>query len=339
MKKKYALPDGISSEISSAVDLVKNNMGTLNYKIIPISAIEFDPENPRDLVITRDDLPHGPVETDPLYEKKLQEFESLKQTAESIKKYGVRNAVEIYKFGTGYRLIHGERRCLSSILAGKKDIPAKVLDEKPNDLDVRLLQFIENVQREDLNLYETLNNIRQILNEYKRPETPEFKIDAYFLEGLINRSRTVCFNYLSVLHATSDIQDAIKDGKIRSLEKAVIIANATNQKHKQFLLDACLQGASLKQLKIEAKTLREVKVVPQSESKPSAKPGKKALKITMGSTKNKTVITRLVNLVASDTRYSAFAAHFENMKFETFGDCINSFNDLIKIMEKVEPTA
>jgi len=107
--------------------------------------------------------------------------------AETIKKYGVRNAVEIYKFGTGYRLIHGERRCLSSMLAGKKDIPAKVLDEKPNDLDIRLLQFIENAQREDLNLYETLNNIRQILDEYKRPGIPEFKIDANFLEGVINR--------------------------------------------------------------------------------------------------------------------------------------------------------
>ena len=46
MKKKFALPAGISSEINSTVDLVKNNIGTLNYKIVPISAIEFDPDNP-----------------------------------------------------------------------------------------------------------------------------------------------------------------------------------------------------------------------------------------------------------------------------------------------------
>jgi len=144
---------------------------------------------------------------------------------------------------------------------------------------------------------------------------------------------------VSVLNATSEIQDAIKDGKIRSLEKAVVIANATNDKHKQFLLDACLQGASLRQLKNEAKALKDVKVVAQPEIKPSVKPGKKAIKITMGSTKNKTVITRLVNLVASDNRYSAYTSHFESMKFETFGDCVNSFNNLIKIMEKVEPTA
>lgn len=335
-KKTYALPKGLSSEIGNTVEVVKNNIGTLNYKVVPISAIEFDPENPRELSIQKDDLIYGLQPDDIVYEKKMKELESLKQMAETIKKYGIRNAVEIYKFGTGYRLIHGERRCLSSILAGKKDIPAKVLDEKPNDLDVRLLQFIENVQREDLNLYETLNNIKQILNEYKRPEIPEFKIDANFLEGLINRSRTVCFNYLSVLNATSEIQDAIKNGKIRSLEKAVVISNATNQKHKQLLLDACLQGASLKQLKKEAKTLKDVKMATRPDNKPLIKPGKKAEKINMGSTRNKTIITKLVNLVASDKNYSAFINHFENMKFETFGDCVNSFNSLIKIMEKVE---
>ena len=62
-----------------------SNIGTLNYKIIPIEAIEFDPSNPRNLLITREDLPHGPSDSDPFYEKKLKEFESLKQTSETIK--------------------------------------------------------------------------------------------------------------------------------------------------------------------------------------------------------------------------------------------------------------
>jgi ParB family chromosome partitioning protein len=336
-KKPYALPKGLSSEIGNTVEVVKNNIGTLNYKIVPLSAIEFDPENPRELSIKIEDALYGVQQDDIAYKKKMKELESLKEMAETIKKYGVRNAVEIYKFGAGYRLIHGERRCLSSILAGKKDIPAKVLDEKPNDLDVRLLQFIENVQREDLSLYETLKNIRQILNEYKRPEIPESKIDANFLEGLINRSRTVCFNYLSVLNATSEIQEAIQNGKIRSLEKAVVVANATNQKHKELLLEACLQGASLKQLKSEAKILKDVNIAIRSVTKPSInKPGKKAEKISMGSTKNRTVITKLTKLVASDKSYSAFTNHFADMRFETFGDCVTSFNSLIKIMEKVE---
>ena len=337
MKKKYALPDGISSEISSAVDLVKNNMGTLNYKIIPISAIEFDPENPRDLVITRDDLPHGPVESDPLYEKKSQEFESLKQTAESIKKYGVRNAVEIYKHGNTYRLIHGERRCLSSILAGKKDIPAKLLNEKPSDFDIRLLQLIENVQREDLTLHETLNNIRQVIAEYKNHIDPSVEIDAAFLENIINRSKPHCFNFIAVLHAPAWLHDIIKKGEIRSLEKAAIIARAKTEAQSGALLKSCLAGASLKQLKNESLQQKKLDTMAPALALPTKKrPGKQASKINLGSTENKNVITKLITLVSHDPLYAKFEESFKALHLTNYEACSAAFSSLIKIMEKIE---
>jgi ParB family chromosome partitioning protein len=336
-KKPYALPQGITAEISNTVDLVKNNMGTLNYKIVPINAIEFDPDNPRELSIQRDELPLGPKQGDPLFDKKMRELESLKQTAETIKKYGVRNAVEIYKYGTTYRLIHGERRCLSSILAGKKEIPAKILDEKPTDFDIRLLQLIENVQREDLNLYETLNNIRQVITEYKRNVNQDKKIDAAFLEELINKSRSHCFNYLAVLNAPSAIQDAIKLGQIKSIEKAALIANSSNQKQQKTLLESCLRGASLKKLKNEAKVLKQVEnsrthFIPPTKTKP----GKKAEKINMGSTQNKAIIAKIAKLVSSDSNYLQFIDHFNKMKFDNFSECADSFKSLMLLMNKVE---
>ncbi len=337
MKKKYSLPIGISTEISDTVDLVKNNMGTLNYKIIPLDAIEFDPNNPRDLMILRTDLPHGPSEDDPLYEIKSQEFESLKQTAETIKKYGVRNAVEIYKHGNTYRLIHGERRCLSSILAGKKDIPAKVLDEKPNDFDIRLLQLIENVQREDLTLKDTLNNIRQVIKEYKLHVNASIEIDATFLEGLINRSKTQCLNFLAVLNAPAELQSSIHNGELKSLEKAAIIAKAKTDSQRSTLLKSCLDGASLNQLKYESlqqKKLNGIQPSPMDHQK--KKPGKQASKINLGSTMNKSVITKLVNLVATDPLYIIFKDHFDGMLFDDYSSCSTAFSSLIQLMEKVE---
>jgi ParB family chromosome partitioning protein len=337
MKKKYSLPVGISTEISSTVDLVKNNIGTLNYKIIPLDAIEFDPNNPRDLVISRADLPQGPSESDPLYEKKLLEFESLKQTAETIKKYGVRNAVEIYKFGNSYRLIHGERRCLSSILAGKKDIPAKVLDEKPNDFDIRLLQLIENIQREDLTLNDTLNNIRQVIKEYKLHVDDTVEIDAVFLESLINRSKTQCLNFLSVLNAPKEIQDRIVLGEIRSLEKAAIVAKAKTSSQRDVLLKSCLNGASLNQLKHESLQQKRLNgISPSLVSNQKKRPGKQASKINLGSTMNKSVITKLINLVSNDPVYIAFKEHFDRMSFDDYSACSIAFSSLIELMEKVE---
>lgn len=337
MKKKYSLPVGISTEISNTVDLVKNNMGTLNYKIIPLDAIEFDPNNPRNLMISRSDLPQGPSESDPLYEKKLLEFESLKQTAETIKKYGVRNAVEIYKFGNSYRLIHGERRCLSSILAGKKDIPAKVLDEKPNDFDIRLLQLIENVQREDLSLIDTLNNIRQVIKEYKLHVNDVVEIDASFLEGLINRSKTQCLNFLAVLNASNDIQDKIASGEIKSIEKAAIIAKAKTSSQRENLLRSCLDGASLSQLKQESLQQKRLNgISPSLVTNLKKRPGKQASKINLGSTINKSVITKLIHLVSNDPLYITFKSHFEQMSFDDYSTCSTAFSSLIQLMEKVE---
>ncbi len=337
MKKKYSLPTGISAEIGNTIELVKNNIGSLNYRIIPLDAIEFDPENPRNLAISRTDLPHGPLKDDPLFEQKNKELESLKQTAETIKKYGVRNAVEIYKFGNSYRLIHGERRCLSSILAGKKDIPAKVLDEKPNDFDIRLLQLIENVQREDLTLNDTLNNIKQVMNEYKQHVDDTVQVDATFLESLINRSKTQCLNFLAVLNAPENLQLAIKNGEIRSLEKAAIIAKAKTDTQRDKLLQYCLEGASLFELKQETIQQKKINSIQSTIiSNPKKRPGKQASKINLGSTINKSVISKLINLVSTDPLYIVFKEQFNKMSFDDYGACSAAFSSLIQLMEKIE---
>lgn len=336
-RKRYNLPQGISSEITHAVDQVKNNIGTLNYKIVPLSAIEFDPDNPRALAITRDDLPQGPQLSDPLYKKKQQEFDALKQTAETIKKYGVRNAVEIYKYGNTYRLIHGERRCLSSILADKKDIPAKVLDEKPNNFDIRLLQLIENVQREDLNLFETLNNIQQVIREYKNHVDANVSVDSAFLESLINRSKTHCLNFMAVLNGPEDLLNAIKATEINSLEKAAIIAKAKSSSHRSSLLQACLDGASLKQLKHKVIQYKNIDRLSTKTIVTNRKrPGKQPKKVTLGSTRSRGVVSKLVQLVAMDPLYEKFRNQLKAMSFEDYSSCSNAFSSLLQIMEKVE---
>ncbi len=336
-KKKYTIPQSISTEISKTIELVKNNIGTLNYNIVPLSAIEFDPDNPRELAITHADLNSGPKIEDPLYSKKIKEFESLKNMAETIKKYGVRNAVEIYKHGASYRLIHGERRCLGSILADKKDIPAKILDEKPHNFDIRLLQLIENVQREDLTLYETLNNIRQVIMEYKNHVNPEATIDSSFLEGLINCSKTHSLNILAVLNAPTELQNAIKKGGIKNLEKAAIVAKAKTKAQKDFLMQSCLEGASLKQLKQKAAQQKKIeKLSTDLISINKKRPGKQALKINLGATKNRAVVTKLIQLVSTDPLYTKFKEQFSKMSFDDFGACAYAFTDLIQIMEKVE---
>lgn len=336
-RKKYALPKGISSEISNTVELVKNNIGSLNYNIVPLNAIEFDPKNPRQLSINRDELINGFANDDPEYAKKTRELEALRETAESIKRFGVRNAVEIYKHGLSYRLIHGERRCMSSILAGKANIPAKILDQKPSNFDIRLLQLIENMQRENLTLNETLNNLRQITEEYRNDVGQGAEINVAFLEKHINRSKPHCLNYLAVLNAPAKLQDAIKKGQINSLEKAAVIAKASSTEQRDCLLDLCVEGATLRDLKQNANKQRGVqKLSKQLVKARKNAPGRKASKINLGATQSIVAIKKLITLVAADPMYAKFNAELKCLPLSDYSQCASSFRALLCIMEKVE---
>lgn len=88
---------------------------------------------------------------DPNPDQPRREFETgaLQQLAESIRQHGVLQPVVVRQAGSRYELVMGERRFRASQLAGRRTVPAVVLDVDPAD---RLeLAIVENVQRQDLN--------------------------------------------------------------------------------------------------------------------------------------------------------------------------------------------
>lgn len=88
---------------------------------------------------------------DPNPDQPRREFETgaLQQLAESIRQHGVLQPVVVRQAGSRYELVMGERRFRASQLAGRRMVPAVVLDVDPAD---RLeLAIVENVQRQDLN--------------------------------------------------------------------------------------------------------------------------------------------------------------------------------------------
>ena len=159
-RKKFGISKVLTDSLSQTVKIANSNAGTLRYEIVPIDRIELDPSNPRNFLIQKEDVLSGLDSNDNLYIKKKKEVESLDSLKNSILKKGILNPVWIYKYGTNYRLIMGERRILASLLAGNVDIPAKILDERPLDTDLRLLQWIENLERSDLTLWERIVNIK-----------------------------------------------------------------------------------------------------------------------------------------------------------------------------------
>lgn len=88
------------------------------------------------------------------------EDNSLAGLADSIKRYGVIQAVLVRPAGDGrYHLIAGERRYRASKLAGKTSIPALIRDDVADDA-VEDVQFQENVQRQNLEQFDLARKVK-----------------------------------------------------------------------------------------------------------------------------------------------------------------------------------
>lgn len=337
-KKAFQISMALTQGLEETVHSAQGYSGQLRIEIIPIKKIEIDPENPRELVINTSDLPNGPLPEDPHYEKKCKELESLQSLASSILNEGMINPVLVYKFGENYRLVAGERRTLASIIAGKTDIQAKILDKKPTPYKLSLLQWVENIEREDLSLWERLNNLEKIVTNYQQENTQDGKITPTTLSKLIGCSLPHAMNYCAVFEADSGVKQHIQDNKIKNLEKAAVVAKICEPTTKDKALSACLAGATLKELKTIAATDSKVvlnKVINRPKTT-SAGRGRQASKVNLGVTKNPKVVKCIIDAVLISHKQINIPNKFNNIEWDNYGHITKAFKDLIKALEQTE---
>jgi len=143
-KKSFSISKGLANGLRSSVESASTNHGeSLHYDMMLIDAIEPDPNNPRKLLISKQEIINGLNKSDLDYDRKAKEFNDLNDLAESIKKVGIRNAIEVYKEDNKYRIISGERRYLAAILAGQPYVPTRI-NQKFDEFKLRYIQWIEN---------------------------------------------------------------------------------------------------------------------------------------------------------------------------------------------------
>src|ERR1700678_1701155 len=108
-KRVFSIGTALSQGLEETIELAQNYSSELRIDVIPIKKIELDPSNPRDLLLTMDDVHHGIKPHDHDKERKSNELEGLHSIANSIKSQGIINPITVYKHGEHYRLIAGER--------------------------------------------------------------------------------------------------------------------------------------------------------------------------------------------------------------------------------------
>lgn len=233
--------------------------------------------------------------------------------------------------GEVYRIVAGERRCLASILAGKQEIDARVFNEKPRGFELKLVQWIENTAREDLSLDERLGNVRDILKEYQLVNG-DVDITATLIKTITGLSLSQSTYYLAAMLAPEDVQQQIRSGAIRNLDKAALIASAKTAELRRQAIDACVNGSSLKEIR-NILTQQKVLKREQAALAVTSKRGRSTSLINMGTTSHINVITTIVSSVLTQREYDKYNDVFKNIDWSDLRQATKAFRKLIELLE------
>ena len=165
----------------------------------------------------------------------------------------------------GYMIVAGERRYRSSLIAGKKNIPAYILDIS-EDSELMEIALIENIQREDLNVVEEAKALIRLQNE--------FQLTQQELAEVVGKSRAAIANSLRLLNLGSVARDLLMEGKLDMGHARALLGLAGTEQ------DLIAQDVAMKQLSVrqtEALVRKLSAVSPKQGQRTSDKDGDTAL--------------------------------------------------------------
>lgn len=191
-------------------------LGTLLSNVpFDISALAKSPEQ----TITR--LPVESLQPGKYQPRKFLSQESLQELAESIRAQGVIQPIIVRAVAQNrYEIIAGERRWRASQLAGMKEVPVVVRDVPDNAAIAMAL--IENIQREDLNVMEEAQALKQLQDE--------FHLTQQQVSEAVGKSRVAVTHTLRLLELHPDVQKYLHNGKMdRGHAKALMSLASSEQ--------------------------------------------------------------------------------------------------------------
>lgn len=317
-KKRFSISTAVNTALTQTIQMAEAENSIFRNTEILVDRIRVDPNNPRNHHITLRDIQSGLSSADPDYAIKQNEYDSLCELADSIKKDGLLNPITVIEEGGDFKLVAGERRFLATMIAKKNIIEARVFKKKPKSLDLKIVQWSENQSRQDLSLYEKLMNVSAICEAYQAEK--QETLTAIKLSEIIHVSRQQAQFYVAILSNT-DLMQLIQNGEVSTLDMARKLASLT-----------------LEQIQRKLNQLDDVtnvkKVAPVIEQDKSKNPGRKRASVNLGSTKKPFVAQTLAEAILSTNRFGKYAPGFQPVDWTCLDQSTKAFQKLIEIMEK-----
>ena len=110
-------------------------------------------------------LPIGVIHPSRWQPRTVFDEDELSGLSESIRRNGLLQPITVRRRDDGgWELIAGERRLRAARLAGLGEVPC--IEMRADDRKAAILGLIENVQRQDLNIFEEAEAIRRLMTEW-----------------------------------------------------------------------------------------------------------------------------------------------------------------------------
>lgn len=186
----------------------KKGLGRGFESLIPMDLLDesFDPTAAQDEQVSElRQIKLDQITADPDQPRRSFEQNSLDELADSIVEHGVLQPIVVTPFKGGYQIVAGERRFRAAKIAGLDKIPALIRTiSGQHKLEVSL---IENLQRSDLNPFETATAYMKLRDQFNMTLEQIGK-------RVGNRSVSGVSNTLRLLRLPDDARDALIAGKI-----------------------------------------------------------------------------------------------------------------------------
>ncbi len=168
------------------------------------------------------------ITANPFQPRKHFDEQALKELSQSISENGLLQPIVVIEKEEGYLLIAGERRLRAHKLAKLSTIKAIIADAGIDDIKLRELALLENIQREDLNAIELANSYAELIDVHE--------ITHDELSAIVHKSRSQITNTMRLLSLGKYVQEALVSNKISQGHAKVLVG--LDEKKQKVIVDS-----------------------------------------------------------------------------------------------------
>lgn len=170
------------------------------------------------------------ITPNPFQPRKHFDENALQELSKSIKEHGLLQPIVVIEKKDGYLLIAGERRLRAHKLAKFSSIKAIIANVEIDEVRLRELSLIENIQRENLNAIELANSYSELIEVHE--------ITHEELSNIVHKSRSQITNTMRLLSLCNYAQKQIASGKISQGHAKVLVG--LDEKKQKIIIDSII---------------------------------------------------------------------------------------------------